>query len=64
MLPNLDTIEECSLNRSTLNFLLFNDDGVTMSFFGVYLDRNLNLIHPESNKPLLDPSTIDLQFSK
>ena len=29
-----------------------------MSFFGIYLDRNLNLIHPESNRPLLDPPRV------
>ena len=59
-------------------YIFFNDDGVAMSFFGVYLDRNLNLILPESNRPyliLLDLavlrqlylyriSTMDLQFSK
>ena len=39
-------------------YIFFNDDGVTMSLFGVYLDRNLNLIHPESNRPLLDPPRV------
>ena len=35
-------------------YIFFNDDGITMSFFGICLDRNLNLVHPENPREILE----------
>ena len=33
-------------------YIFFNEDGVTMSFFGISLDRNYNLINPDTGEIL------------
>ena len=53
-----DRAPEISLRRkwetSSHPYIFFNEDGITMSFFGICLDRNLNLVDPDNTSKVLE----------